>query len=389
MKIVKPSNERPGVTHDLPKVEIIEEGMREGLQIEDASISVDEKLRLLEALSRTGLPTIVVGSFVSPKWTPQMADIDELVERFTPVPGVTYTALALNEIGRERLRRHVPPLTSSELVPQTLVHACDVFVRRNTNRTQAEEIAGWDGVIEGALKAGARLAGIALNAAWGSNWLGSFDEATRSELLERQYERWRAVNIEVDRVWLGDPMGWNLPWDVASQLRLIRRRWPSITRFHLHLHDARGTALLSAYQALLTLGPECTLVLDTSIGGMGGCPYGGHGQMTRMIATEDLVDLLHESGVETGVNLDRLIEAAAVAEEVVGHALWGHVSKAGARPRGSRLFPMDLPFIQTEHQAQHFRLGPSVYDGAPTPWSEPIESPHRAAMCEDQIEFRA
>ena len=389
MSIVKTSNERPGAANDFPKVEIIEEGMREGLQIEDASISVDEKLRLLDALSRSGLSTIVVGSFVSPKWTPQMADIDEIVERFTPVPGVTYTALALNETGRERLRRHVPPLVSPDRVPQTFVHACDVFVRRNTNRSQADEIAGWDAVIEGAVKAGARHAGIALNAAWGSNWLGSFDEATRSELLERQYERWLAVNIEVDRVWLGDPMGWNLPWDVASQLRVIQRRWPSITRFHLHLHDARGTALLSAYQALLTLGPESTLVLDTSIGGMGGCPYGGHGQMTRMIATEDLVDLLHESGVETGVNLERLIEAAAVAEEVVGHALWGHVSKAGARPRGDRLFPMDLPFIQTEHQAQHFRLGPSVYDGAPSPWSRPIESPHRAAMCEDQIEFRA
>ena len=89
MSIVKTSNERPCAANDFPKVEIIEEGMREGLQIEDASISVDEKLRLLDALSRTGLPTIVVGSFVSPKWTPQMADIDELVERFTPVPGVT------------------------------------------------------------------------------------------------------------------------------------------------------------------------------------------------------------------------------------------------------------------------------------------------------------
>jgi hydroxymethylglutaryl-CoA lyase len=387
--IVKTSNERPGAASEFPKVEIIEEGMREGLQIEDASISVDEKLRLLDALSRSGLSTIVVGSFVSPKWTPQMADIDEIVERFTPMPGVTYTALALNETGRDRLRRHVPPLVSPDDVPQTFVHACDVFVRRNTNRSQADEIAGWDGVIEGAVKSGARHAGIALNAAWGSNWLGSFDEATRNELLERQYERWLAVNIEVDRVWLGDPMGWNLPWDVASQLRVIQRRWPSITRFHLHLHDARGTALLSAYQALLTLGPECTLILDTSIGGMGGCPYGGHGQMTRMIATEDLVDLLHESGVDTGVDLDRLIEAAAIAEEVVGHSLWGHVSKAGARPRGDRLFPMDLPFIQTERQAQHFRLGPRVYDGAPSPWAGPIESPHRAPTREDQIEFRA
>jgi hydroxymethylglutaryl-CoA lyase len=382
-------NQQRATGRDFPTVEIVEEGMREGLQIESAAISVEEKLRLLDALSKSGLSTIVVGSFVSPKWTPQMADIDELVERFTPAPGVTYTALALNEIGRERLKRHVPPLVAPDGVPQTLVHACDVFVRRNTNRSQDDEIAEWDRIIERAQASGARHAGIALNAAWGSNWLGPFDETTRTDLLERQYERWRAVDIEVDRVWLGDPMGWNLPHVVASQLRLIRRRWPSITRFHLHLHDARGTALLSAYQALLTLDPECTLVLDTSVGGMGGCPYGGHGQMTRMIPTEDLVDLLHESGIDTGVNLDRLIDAVAVAEEVVGHALWGHVSKAGARPRGERLFPMDLPFIQTERQAQHFRLGPSVYEGAPSPWSGPIESPHRAPGHEDQIESRA
>jgi hydroxymethylglutaryl-CoA lyase len=373
----------------LPKVEIIEEGMREGMQIEDASINVTQKLRLLDALSHSGLPTIVVGSFVSPKWTPQMADIDELVERMTPVSGVTYTALALNDIGRVRLRRHVPPLSEIDAVPQTFVHACDVFVRRNTNRTQADEIAEWDGVVERSVAAGVRHAGIALNAAWGSNWLGPFDETTRTELLERQYERWRAVDIEVDRVWLGDPMGWNLPHIVASQLRLIRHRWPSITRFHLHLHDARGTALLSAYQALLTLGPECTLVLDSSVGGMGGCPYGGHGRMTRMIATEDLVDLLHESGVETGVDLDRLIEAVVIAEEIVGHELWGRVSKAGARPRADRLFPMDLPFIETEHEAQHFRLGASVYDGALSPWTKPIESPYRASAHDYQIESRA
>ena len=204
---------------DAPRVEIIEEGMREGMQIEDASITVTQKLRLLDALSQSGLSTIVVGSFVSPKWTPQMAHIDELIDQMTPVPGVTYTALALNEIGRSRLRRHVPPLSSPDDVPQTFVHACDVFVRRNTNRSQADEIAEWEGVIERSVTEGAQCAGIAINAAWGSNWLGPFDEATRMDLLERQYELWRAAGVVVDRVWLGDPMGWNIPHVVASQLR--------------------------------------------------------------------------------------------------------------------------------------------------------------------------
>ena len=94
-----------------PKVTYKEEGMREGMQIENADISVDDKVELLDQLSDTGLKNIVVGSFVSPKWTPQMERIDEIVTRFTPQPGVTYTALALNSRGVERARAYSPPLT--------------------------------------------------------------------------------------------------------------------------------------------------------------------------------------------------------------------------------------------------------------------------------------
>lgn len=366
-----------GGSNQYPEVVIIEEGMREGMQIESADISVDSKVELLDALSRTGLGTIVVGSFVSPKWTPQMAHVEELISRFTPAPGVRYTALALNERGRERARRHMPPLVESVEYPRTLVHLCDVFVRRNTNCSQAEEIAAWPSIIQSARDQGHSHAGIAINAAWGSNWLGPFSEAQRMAHLERQYSLWRAADVVVDRVWMGDPMAWNMPDQVSSQLRTIVATWPEIRTFHLHLHDARGTALLSAYEALKVLGPDHTLILDSSIGGMGGCPYGGHGRMTRMIATEDLVDLLHELGISTGVDLSRLIEASLLAERVVGHPLWSHVAKAGPRPRGAELFPMDLPFIETEEQAQHFRLGPTAYQGALSPWPHPISSPAR------------
>jgi hydroxymethylglutaryl-CoA lyase len=113
---------------------------------------------------------------------------------------------------------------------------------------------------------------------------------------------------------------------------------------------------------------------------MGGCPYCGNGRATRMIPTEDLVDLLHEEGVDTGVDLDRLIEAAHLAEEVVGHELYGHVSKVGARPRGERLYAMDMPLVETIEQAQHFRLGPALYEGAPRPWKQPVTSPDRDAI---------
>src|SRR5438132_3850181 len=94
-----------------PNIVITDETMREGMQIESVTITLDQKLQLLEALSETGLKRIVVGSFVSPKWTPQMAEIDELIRRMRPRPGVSYLALALNERGRERRRQHSPPLT--------------------------------------------------------------------------------------------------------------------------------------------------------------------------------------------------------------------------------------------------------------------------------------
>lgn len=357
-----------------PRVEIIEESMREGMQIESADISVDAKLRLLDALSQTGLRTIVVGSYVSPKWTPQMAHIDELVDRMRPVEGVNYTALTLNEKGRERLRRQSPPLKERASAGRTLVHMCDVFAQRNTNRTQQQEIDSWPAIIARAVEAGADSATMGVNAAWGSNWTGDVSEDARMEMLERQHELWTAAGIPVTAVWLGDPMGWNRPDQLQEHLRGIMAKWPEITRFHLHLHNARGTALLSAYMALTTLDARHTLVIDASVGGLGGCPYCGHGRVTRMIPTEDLVDLLHELGIETGIDLDALIEAAHIAEEVVGHPLWGHVSKAGPRPRGDRLYPMDMPFVETEEQAQHFRLGPSVYAGAMSPWTEPITS---------------
>jgi hydroxymethylglutaryl-CoA lyase len=362
-----------------PEITLIEEGMREGMQIESADIPVGDKIRLLDALSQTGLTNIVVGSFVSPRWTPQMAEVDKIIEGFTPAPGVTYTALALNERGRQRLRAHMPPLSEPHAVPRTMVHLCDVFVRRNTNRSQEDEIAAWSGIVERAVAAGADAAGIGVNAAWGSNWLGKFSAEERMDMLRRQEKIWREAGVPVAEVFLGDPMGWNLPDQVADQLRQIRAEMPGVRRFHLHLHNTRGTALLSAYAAMRVLDPSCQLVLDSSIGGMGGCPYCGNGRATGMIPTEDLVDLLHELGIPTGVDLGKLIEAVVMAERIVGHGLYGHVSKAGPRPRGDRLYPMDLPFIETLGQAQHFRLGPAAYAGAMSPWKEPIVSPKRPA----------
>jgi hydroxymethylglutaryl-CoA lyase len=357
-----------------PEVVITEEGMREGMQIERADIPVADKIRLLDALSETGLREIIVGSFVSPKWTPQMAHIDEIVRGFHPKPGVTYPYVALNQQGIERAKALTPPLAAPRRGPSTVVHLCDVFAQRNTNRTQAQEIASWPSAVERAREAGAQEAGIILGAAWGSNWVGEFTHEQRMSLLRRMHRVWTDAGIKVTRVGLLDPMGWNMPDQVERQLQAIVEQWPDVREFWLHLHDTRGVALTSIYMALRTLGPGHTVRLDSSIGGMAGCPYCGNGRAAPLVATEDLVHFLEELGIPTGVDLDKLIEVVWLAEEIVGHPLYGHVSKAGPRPRHHQLYPMDMPFVETLDEARHFLRGPEVYAGALSPWKEPIRS---------------
>ena len=228
------------------KVILTEEGMRDGLQIERPDIPVADKIRLLDALSETGLKEIAVGSFVSPKWVPQMACIDELVKGFHPKPGVTYTATALNEMGRERLRQYIPPLSDEKYQAQTAVYLCDVFAQRNINRTIAQQMARWPKAIEEAKAKGAKAAGIGISASWGSNWTGEVTEADRMTMLERQYRLWEEAGIPVTKVGISDPMGWNMPDQVERQLVAIKERWPSIKSFNLHLHNTRGMALTSS-----------------------------------------------------------------------------------------------------------------------------------------------
>jgi len=360
-----------------PRVILTEEGMRDGLQIERADIPVADKIRLLDALSETGLKEIAVGSFVSPRWVPQMACIDELVKGFHPKPGVTYSATALNEMGRERLRQYCPPLSDARYQAQTQVYLCDVFAQRNVNRTIAQQMARWPKAIEEAKGKGEKEAGINISASWGSNWTGEVSQEDRMAMLDRQYRLWEAAGITVTKVGISDPMGWNMPDQVERQLIAIKKRWPSIKSFNLHLHNTRGMALTSSYAAMKVLDDNDTLRLQPAIGGMGGCPFCGNGRSAGLAPTEDLIHMLDGMGIETGVDLDKLIEAVWMAEEIVGHPLWGHVSKGGPRPKGKKLYTMNMPFVETLEQARHFIKGPSAYKDAPSPWKEPIKSPQR------------
>jgi len=361
-----------------------EVGLRDGLQIERADIPVEGKIRLLDMLSETGLKEIAVGSFVSPRWVPQMACIDELVKRFHPKPGVSYTATALNDIGRERLRQYIPPLNDLKYQAQTAVYMCDVFAQRNINRTIAQQMARWPKVVEEAKAKGAKEAGISVSAAWGSNWTGEVSQEDRMKMLDKQHQLWDEAKIPVTKIGISDPMGWNMPDQVERQLQAIKNRWPKIKKFNLHLHNTRGMALTSSYVAMRTLDESDTLRLQPAIGGMGGCPFCGNGRSAGLAPTEDLIHMMEGMGIHTGVDLEKLVEAVWYAEELVGHPLWGHVSKGGPRPTDKKLYPMDMPFVETLDHARHFIKGSEAYKGAPSPWKEPIKSPQRQAINSNQ-----
>ena len=353
--------------------------MREGMQIEDQNISVDDKVELLDMLSETGLQQIVVGSFVSPKWTPQMERIDEIVTRFNPKPGVTYTALALNSRGVERARAYSPPLTiERDAYPRLNVHMCDVFVRRNTNRSQMQEMERWPQVIAQAQELNIKEAGIGTNASWGSNFMGEFPVDNLMTMLERQHSMWDEVGIDVRSASMGDPMSHCTPAKVEESVYRVKEMWPEINHIRLHLHNGRNMAIASAYAAMKVLGPDDTLEIDGTIGGFGGCPYCGNGRATGMAPTEDLLHMMEDMGIPTGVDIDKLIDCVWTAERIMGRELYGHVSKAGPRPKTlDQLYDINAPFVETTEQAKHFKKGPEVYEGGIYPYSEPITSPYR------------
>lgn len=347
-------------------VTIVDDTMREGLQIESPDIPVSEKLRLLDAIGEMGAKTISIGSFAHPKWTPSMACVDEIAERFEPKPGIDYTAAVFNKRGYDRADSYYPKINVRGRKFSTHVELCDSFARRNYNRTQREMIAAMDDAVQNAVEADAQSASVALGNPYGSNFEGPFALSRCMEMLDLMTAKWAAVGIPVKKVSLLDAMGWNMPHTTRTMITAIRDKYPDIETYHMHLHDTRGVTIASYYEALM-LGATH---FDTSLGGMGGCPYCGNGRTAGHVPTEDLIHMCHAMGIETGYDLDKVIAAAAIAEEIVGHPLKGHVSKSGPLPHGKQCYPIDMPFVETYDEATHFRAGPEVYAGQISPWND-------------------
>jgi len=311
---------------DLPAaVHITEEGPREGFQIEKGAIPTARKIALIDALSRTGLERIQIVSFVNPKAVPGMADAEDVVRGIAAKPGVAYTALWLNEKGFERALRFSDRLNNAGTIQ---LCASEKFSLRNQNRTAAQQIAGQHAIVEMYKAAGVTVERGSIMAAFGCNFEGDVPVARVVALVRQILDVASEHGVTLRYIALADTMAWATPLAVKRVVGSLRDRWPDLD-VALHLHDTRGMAIANAY-AGLEMG---VTRFDSSVAGLGGCPFAGHQGAPGNVCTEDLVFMCDELGIATGVDLDVLIECAKLAEDVVGHPLPGSVMRGGTLKR--------------------------------------------------------
>jgi len=311
---------------DLPAaVHITEEGPREGFQIEKGPIATANKIALIDALSQTGINRIQIVSFVNSKNVPGMADAEDVVRGITPRPGVAYTALWLNEKGFQRALKFSDRLTNTGTIQ---LSASEKFSIRNQNRTAAQQLAGQHAIVDMYKASGVPVERGSIMAAFGCNFEGDIPMSRLLTLTEQILEVAREHGVTLRYLTLADTMAWATPLAVKHAVGALRERWPELD-VALHLHDTRGMAIANAY-AGLEMG---VTRFDSSVAGLGGCPFAGHQGAAGNICTEDLVFMCDELGIRTGIDLDALIECAKVAETIVGHPLPGSVMKGGTLTR--------------------------------------------------------
>ncbi|WP_241759340.1 hydroxymethylglutaryl-CoA lyase [Pyxidicoccus parkwayensis] len=298
----------------LPKrVDVYEVGPRDGLQNELRTLPTRDKARLIDALVAAGEKRIEVTSFVSPKWIPQLADAEELLRLVGRREGVVFSALVPNLKGLQRAK-------DARLEEAAVfISASEAHSKKNINKSIAEALAGAREVTVEALKGGLRVRGY-LSTVWGCPYEGDVP-------VERVVDICRQlVDAGLYQLSLGDTIGVGTPRQTERILEALLKYIP-VEKLALHMHDTRGTALANA---LVGLSAGVT-TFDASIGGLGGCPYapGAAGNL----ATEDAVFMLHGMGVETGINLEKLVEAGEIAQELIGRKLAGKYLQAALGER--------------------------------------------------------
>jgi hydroxymethylglutaryl-CoA lyase len=298
---------------DLPeRISLREVGPRDGLQNEDP-VPTEAKVELIDALSRTGVGRIEAVSFVHPKAIPQMADAAEVWQRVQRAGDVRYSALVPNLKGAERA------LAAGFTELEVVVSASGTHNRKNVNRSTEESLDDIAKIIELAHGRGATCQ-VIVSTAWGCPYEGDVPVERVVAVASR------AVRDGADSASFGDTTGMATPSRVTRLVGEFRMAEPE-TPLNLHFHNTRGTGLANVLAAL-QLG---VADFDASVGGLGGCPYAPGA--TGNIASEELVHMVEDMGVATGVNLEALVEVAATAERLVGHTLPSQVLRAGPRSR--------------------------------------------------------
>lgn len=286
----------------LPRtVTIFEMGARDGLQNENALISSDDKIRYIDLLSETGLQWIEATSFVSPKAIPQLSDAAEVFARIQKAPGVRYPVLVPNLKGYERARA-----AGADAIA-VFTAASEHFTKRNINMTIDESLATFRDVVQQAKRDGCWVRGY-VSTAFGSPF---GDDVAPAMVLDVSL---KLMELGCDELSIGDTIGVGVPSQVAALVPLLAEQIP-LESIAMHFHDTRGTALANVYAAL-ELGIS---KFDASSGGLGGCPYAPGA--TGNVGTEDVLYLLHQMGIETGVDLAKVRAASRFIGGVVDHAL--------------------------------------------------------------------
>ena len=296
------------------RVEVREVGPRDGLQNE-APVPVAERVRLIDALSRTGLRRIEAAAFVSPTAIPPMVGAEQVMADIERVPGVVYSALVPNLKGAERA------IAAQADEVEVVVSASETHNRKNVRRSVAESLIGAREIVELAHGAGIEAEAI-VSTAFGCPYEGDIAPERVAQLAGH------LIDAEADRLSFGDTTGMATPRRVHDLLDALERAGIGPERVGLHFHDTRGTALANVVVSL----ERGVTRFDASIGGLGGCPYapGASGNAV----TEDLVHMCHDMGIDTGIDLDMLIACAALAREIVGRDLPSALLRAGSRLNG-------------------------------------------------------
>jgi len=296
-------------------VTIYEVGPRDGLQNESRLIPTARKIDLINALSDTGLHTIEITSFVNPKWIPQLADALEVAQTITRKPGVGYSALVPNARGLETA------MAGGMKEIAVFLSASETHSKRNINKSIAEALEAFAETVPPALAQGVKVRAY-VSTVYGCPYEGAVDPEVSVALSRQLYD------MGCYQVSLGDTIGVANPRQVRDVLTRVQAVIPN-EAIAVHFHDTRGTALANI---LVSVDMGITVV-DSALGGLGGCPYapGASGN----VATEDVVYMLEGMGIKTGVDLDKLVECSQMATALVGHEMPSKVYRAtiGQRQR--------------------------------------------------------